>query len=72
MFNSIPDTSLATGLTDRGIKAAYHSKRDSLQKKTGEVYHLSWEEPDPIREKPPAKKKSMEQITTAGESQSVC
>ena len=25
-FNSIPDASFTTGLTDRGIRAAYHSK----------------------------------------------
>ena len=29
-FNSIPDASSETGLTDRGIKAAYHSKRESM------------------------------------------
>ena len=29
-FNSIPDASSATGLTDRGIRAAYHSKRESM------------------------------------------
>ena len=47
-FNSIPDASLATGLTDRGIRAAYYSKPDSMRKRLGEVYHLRWEEPDPI------------------------
>ena len=28
-FNSIPDASSATGLTDMGIRAAYHLKRES-------------------------------------------
>ena len=55
-FNSIADASLATGLTDRGIRPAYYSKRDSMRKRLGEVYHLRWEEPDPVRVKPPAKK----------------
>ena len=48
-FNRIPDASSATGLTDRGIRAAYHSKRELMQKRLGEVYNLKWEEPDPIR-----------------------
>ena len=52
-FNSIPDASFATGLTDRGIRAAYHSKQDSVRKRSGEVYHLRWEESDPIRVRPP-------------------
>ena len=52
-FNSIPDASFATGLTDRRIRAAYHLKRDSMRKKLGEVYNLKWEEPDPIWVKPP-------------------
>ena len=47
-FNSIPDASFATGLTDRGIRAAYNLKRESMQKRSGEVYNLKWEEPDPI------------------------
>ena len=29
-FNSIPDASSATGLTDRGIRIAYHSERESM------------------------------------------
>ena len=33
MFKSISDALLATGLTDRGIRAAYHSKRDSMRKR---------------------------------------
>ena len=52
-FNSIPDASSATGFTDRGIRAAYHSKQESMRKRSGEVYNLKWEEPDPIRVKPP-------------------
>ena len=52
-FNSIPDASFATGLTDRGIRMAYNSCRESMRKRSGEVYHLRWEEPDPIRVKPP-------------------
>ena len=51
MFNSIPEASSATGLTDRGIRAAYHSKRESMRKKSGEVCNFKWEEPDPIRVK---------------------
>ena len=51
-FNSIPYVSFATGLTDRGIRAAYHSKQESMRKRSGEVYNLEWEEPDPIRVKP--------------------
>ena len=52
-FHSIPDASFTTGLTDRGIRAAYHSKRESVRKRSGEVYHLRWEEPDPVRVRPP-------------------
>ena len=52
-FWSIPNASLATGLTDRGIRMAYNSHRESTGKRSGEVYHLRWEEPDPIRVKPP-------------------
>ena len=44
-FNSIPNASLATDLTYRGIRAAYYSCRESMRKR--------WEEPDPIRVKPP-------------------
>ena len=29
-FNSIPDASSATGVTDRGIRAGYHSKLESM------------------------------------------
>ena len=47
-FNSIPEASSATEPTDRGIRAAYHSKRESVRKKSGEVYNFKWEEPDPI------------------------
>ena len=58
-FNSIPDASSATGLRDRGIIATYHLKRESMQKRSGEVYNLKWEEPDPIKAqyiRKPAKK----------------
>ena len=48
-FNSIPDASFATGPADRGIRAAYHLKRESMRKRLGEVYNLKWEELDPIR-----------------------
>ena len=37
-FNSIPEASSRTGLTDRGIRATYHLKRESMRKKSGEVY----------------------------------
>ena len=47
-FNSIPEASSATGLTDRGIRAAYHSKQESMRKKSGEVCNFKWEELDPI------------------------
>ena len=56
-LNSIPDASFETGLTDREIRAAYHSKRESLRKRSGEVYNLEWEEPDAIRVKPPGNSK---------------
>ena len=52
-FKSVPDASFATGLTDRRIRMAYYSKQDSMRKRSGEVYHLRWEEPDPTRVKPP-------------------
>ena len=48
-FETIPDVSFVTGLTDRGIRAAYHSKQESMRKRSGEVYNLKWEKPDPIR-----------------------
>ena len=51
-FNSIPEASSATGLTDRGIRASYHLKQESMRKKLGEVYNFKWEEPDPIRVRP--------------------
>ena len=53
-FNSIPDASSATSLTDRGIRAAYYLRRESMRKRLGEVYNLKWEEPDPIGEAPPS------------------
>ena len=42
------DASLATGLTDRGIRMAYNSGRESMQKRSGAIYYFKWEEPDPI------------------------
>ena len=51
-FNSIPDASSVTGFTDGGIRAAYHLKRESMQKRSGEVYNLKWEEPDPTGKAP--------------------
>ena len=51
-FNSIPNASSTTGLTDRGIRAACHLKRESMQKRSGEVYNLKWEEPDPTGKAP--------------------
>ena len=51
-FQSIPDASLATGLTDTGIRMAYNSSRVSMRKRLGEVYIFKWKEPDPIRVKP--------------------
>ena len=52
-FNSIPNASFATSLTDKRIRTAYHLKRELMQKRSGEVYTLKSEEPDPIRVKPP-------------------
>ena len=52
-FNNIPDASFGSGLTDRGIRAAYHSKRELMRNRSGEVYNFEWKEPDPIRVKPP-------------------
>ena len=52
-FKSIPDASFTTCLTDRGIRAAYHLKRESMRKRLGEVYNLEWKEPDPILVRPP-------------------
>ena len=52
-FNSTPYASFATGLTDRGIRAAYHSKQELMRKRSGVVYNLEWKEPDPIRVRPP-------------------
>ena len=46
-FESIMDASLAAGLTDRGIRMAYNSKRESMRKRSGAIYYFKWEEPDP-------------------------
>ena len=45
IFYSIPKAVAATGLNERGVKAAYHSKETSMKKKSGEVYNFKWEEP---------------------------
>ena len=42
-FNSIPDASSATDFTDRRIRAAYHLKRESMRKRSGEAYRLAVE-----------------------------
>ena len=42
------DASLATGHMDRGIRMAYNSGRESMQKGNGFIYYFKWEEPDPI------------------------
>ena len=47
-FENKMDASRATGLTDRGIRMAYNSKRESLRKRNGFIYYFNWEEPDPI------------------------
>ena len=41
------DASIATGLTDRGIRMAYNSGRQSMRKRSGTIYYFKWEEPDP-------------------------
>ena len=47
-FNSIPEAAATTGFTNRGIRATYHKKKESLKKHSGEVYEFKWEEPNPI------------------------
>ena len=44
-FRSIPEAVAATGFSERGTRSAYHSKRTSLKKVSGEVYTLKWQEP---------------------------
>ena len=46
-FENMLDASLATGLTDRGIRMAYNSARESMKKRNGFIYDFKWEEPDP-------------------------
>ena len=46
-FDNMQDASLATGLTDRGIRMAYNSGRESMRKRSGVTYYFKWEEPDP-------------------------
>ena len=45
IFYSIPKAAAATGLDERGVRAAYHSGKTSIKKKSGEVYNFKWEEP---------------------------
>ena len=47
-FENMMDASQVTGLMDRGIRMAYNSKRESMQKRLGTIYYFKWEEPDPI------------------------
>ena len=42
------DASQVTRLTDRGIRMAYNSGRESMRKRSGAIYYFKWEEPDPI------------------------
>ena len=44
-FHSIPEVSKATGISVRAVRNAYHSKRTSIRKASGEVYTLEWQEP---------------------------
>ena len=44
-FHSIPAVSKATGISLRVVRNAYHSKRTSIRKASGEVYTLEWQEP---------------------------
>ena len=41
------DASIATGLTDRGIRMAYNLGRESMRKRSGAIYYFKWEEPGP-------------------------
>ena len=44
-FHRIPEVSKATGISVRAVRNAYHSKRTSIRKASGEVYTLEWQEP---------------------------
>ena len=46
--DNMMDASIATELTDRGIRMAYNSGRESMRKRSGAIYYFKWEEPDPI------------------------
>ena len=46
-FDNMMDASIATGLTDRGIRMAYNSGRESMQKRNGFMYYFNWEELGP-------------------------
>ena len=41
-FENMLDASLATGLTDRGIRLAYNSGRESMRNRNGFVYDFKW------------------------------
>ena len=43
-FRSIPAVLKATGISLRAVRNAYHSKRTSIKKASGEVYTLKWME----------------------------
>ena len=43
-FCSIPAISKAIGISLRAVRNAYHSKRTSIRKASGEVYTLDWKE----------------------------
>ena len=43
-FHSIPAISKAMGINLRAVRNAYHSKRTSIMKASGEVYTLDWKE----------------------------
>ena len=52
-FENMMDASMATGLTDRGIRMAYNSSRELMRKRSGAICCFKWEEPDPIPVTPP-------------------
>ena len=44
-FHSIPAVSKATGISLRAVRNAYHSKRISIRKASGNIYTIEWKEP---------------------------
>ena len=44
-FHSIPAVSKTTGISLRAVRNAYHSKRTSIRKVSGNIYTLEWQEP---------------------------